>query len=141
MIRIKLVATPDDIKESILLELHTLDTMCFPNDDPYPKRGSYWWIAYEGSIPVGFAGLRPYPATGEGFLCRVGVLRRARKQGLQRRFIRVREKKAREIGLGWLVTYTLLNPASIKSLVDCKYQIYKPQYMYAGYSLYFRKQL
>jgi GNAT superfamily N-acetyltransferase len=123
--------------------LDYMDRQAFPGLPTYPKQGALWWIAEkEEGMPVAFAGLKVVDKI-TGFLCRVGVEKDYRGQGLQKRLIRVREAKAKKLGLKWLITYVHpANLASANSLVACGMRLYSPQNPYgvAG-ALYFRKAL
>ena len=61
-----------------------------------------------------------------GYLKRAGVRLPHRGQGLQRRFVRVREAQARREGFSALVTDTSDNPSSANNLIACGYRIYRP---------------
>lgn len=123
-------------------DLEWLDRLSFPADNPYPKKGAEWWIAYDGETCVAFAGLKNV-GHETGFLCRVGVIKAYRGQGLQQRLIRVREKHARREGFKFLVTYTSpWNLKSANSLIRTGFRLYQPQNPYAmDGALYFRKGL
>jgi GNAT superfamily N-acetyltransferase len=64
---------------------------------------------------------------GTGYLCRAGVLESHRGRGLQKRLIRVRERKARKLGWTHVVTDTYENPASANSLIKCGFRSYLPR--------------
>lgn len=139
--KIRRVAEPGQLEFNMEMVLDWLDFNCFPEDDLYKKKGAYWWIAYDGRAPVGFAGLKPLPHQ-EGFLCRIGVLPVARGEGLHKRFLRARERLARQLGMKTLVTYTMLNPPSIKTLVESGYTIFNPSRKWGGDdALHFYKDL
>lgn len=106
----------------------------------------YWWLVYEGDTrtnPMAFCGLTHAVATpGAGYLKRAGVLKAFRGQGLQRRLITVREKKARRLGLDTMLTDTTDNPPSANSLIRAGYRIFEPHYRWAfSYSIYWKKDL
>lgn len=140
-INIKLVATPDNLSENIRTKLDYLDAKTFPGELSYPKDGCYWWIAYLDKETVGFAGLKPLKGSNKkiGFLCRAGVLSVASGQGIQRRFIKLRLDKARELGLSEVITYTYnKNYRSAANLLRSGLKFYTPQTNWAGISaLYF----
>lgn len=109
------------------------------------ERG-YWWLAYSDEsprTPVAFCGLTHAINThGAGYLKRAGVLKPYRGQGLQRRLITVRERKARALGLVTMLTDTTENPPSSNSLIRAGYRIFEPTYRWAfSYSIYWRKDL
>lgn len=138
MIRIREV----QLTERVVEDLNWMDTLAFPGLDPYPKAGALWWIGYDEKTCGCFAGLKNV-GHDTGFLCRVAVLKAYRGIGLHRRLIKVREKKAREIGLRWLITYTHpLNLKSANNLIECGFKMYQPQNPYGMEdALYFRKAL
>jgi L-amino acid N-acyltransferase YncA len=120
-----------------------MDREAFPALIPYPKAGAYWWIAENSAgQPIAFAGLKE--VNGQtGFLCRVGVNKNKRGEGIQKKLIRVREAKAKKLGLRWLITYCHpANLASANNLIACGMKLYSPQNPYGvPGALYFRKQL
>jgi GNAT superfamily N-acetyltransferase len=120
--------------------LHKLDEKLF--SDVCSKLNSEWWVA-EDYRPIAFAGLHLYQQPKVAFLCRVGVLSNYRGFGLQRRFIRVREKHAVRRGYDRIVTYTERNNyASANNLIRCGYRLYHPRREFGlKDSLYFEKQL
>ena len=120
--------TDDEISE-LLRELHD---ETFGNTAPQinPEHG-HWWLAYalDGTREVaGFCGLTPTFAHPKsvGYLKRAGVLLGHRGQGLQKRFVRVREARARRNGWTSLITDTTDNPSSSNNLIACGFRIYRP---------------
>jgi GNAT superfamily N-acetyltransferase len=103
----------------------------------------WWWLAWSGKTPVGFAGLRLAAATpGTAYLNRSGVLLAHRGHGLQQRFIRLRERKAIKLGLNRMISDTSANNPSANSLIREGYQLFDPDWKWAfGYSLYWQKAL
>lgn len=112
------------------------------------ERG-YWWLvhdrtdAWSSPDPVAFCGFTHALHTpGAGYLKRVGVLKAYRGQGLQRRLITVRERKARTLGLVTMLTDTTENPPSANSLISAGYKTFEPAYRWAfQHSIYWRKAL
>jgi GNAT superfamily N-acetyltransferase len=113
------------------------------------ERG-YWWLVWETDCypegqgqPIAFCGLTHALSThGAGYLKRAGVLKPYRGQGLQRRLITVRERKARQLGLKTMLTDTTENPPSANSLIRAGYRIFEPAYRWAFQnSLYWKKSL
>lgn len=120
--------------------LDRLDQRIFPDDDVYDKTtpATFWWVAWDGDQPIGFAGLRAYGCDGFGYLARAGILYKYRGQGLQRRLIRVRERRARQLKLDTLITYaTLDNHASANNLIKCGYLLYEPEWVYGFKNAYY----
>lgn len=130
----------DDAAEDIKL----LHAQCMP-EDPLPDlHDGFWWLASIGNAAVGYAGLHPSRRFMDvGYLCAAGVLPIARGHGLQRRLIRVRERKAKSLGWSWLVTDTIpANPASSNTLIRCGYRTYWPENPWRGSgAIFWRKRL
>ena len=129
-----------------IIDLHDL-TFFDPLVRPDLPRG-YWWLVYATDSlmpqqPIAFCGLTEALATpGTGYLKRAGVLKPYRGQGLQRRLITVRERKARKLGLTTMLTDTTDNPPSANSLIKAGYRIFEPSYRWAfKHSIYWRKDL
>lgn len=128
--RIKRVDGTDEEIADTLRELHD---ECFGSSAPQidPERGA-WWLAFAPDAArdlAGFCGVTPtYGQPGEvAYLKRAGVLLPHRGQGLQRRFVRVREALARKDGYRCIVTDTTDNPPSANNLIACGYRIYRPE--------------
>lgn len=126
--------------ESVIL-IASLHRRIFGKHVPVPVLEGHWWLAYDGSKAVGFCGLSLNCSTkGAGFLCRSAVVKSHRGRGIQKKMIRLRERKAEAIGLSQLVSYTIDNPASSNSLISCGYRIYSPKKKWADESaIYWRK--
>lgn len=124
-------------------ELYRLQKRCLPGDTRYDVRDGFWWIAYHGDTPVGFAGIVASSRWLEtGYLCRAGVLEEHRGHGLQKRLIRVRLDLAKRVGWQWVLTDTRQNPPSANSLIACGFKMYDPRHPWAFKdSLYWRKKL
>ena len=107
--------------------LDKLDRRCFQGDEPCDKSEGHWWLVTDAAgTPVAFAGVKASVQwRGTGYLCRVGVRPSARGQGLQKRLIRVRERKARLLGWTHLVTDTS-SVHSGNNLMRCGYKMYEP---------------
>ena len=125
-------------------ELKALHDACFGDEAPQcqPEIG-WWWLAWSGKEAVGFASLKQSDRYANvGYLYRVGVLPWHRGHGLQRRFIRAREAKARRLGYVALVTDTTDNPVSANSLIKAGYHIHSPKFRWAyNHSIYWRRWL
>jgi hypothetical protein len=62
--------------------------------------------------------------------------------GLQRRFVRVREQKARRIGMRGIITDTSDNPSSANNLIRCGYRIFTPENPWGfRHTIYWTKDL
>ena len=146
---IKEVDASDDHYSEEIMDLHDL-TFFDPLVRPDLPRG-YWWLVYDkdawvswgGPRPLAFCGLTEALATpGTGYLKRAGVLKAYRGQGIQRRLITVREKKARRLGLVTMLTDTTDNPPSSNSLIRAGYKIFEPEHRWAfKHSIYWKKDL
>jgi GNAT superfamily N-acetyltransferase len=104
-----------------------LQREALPHDRPIATTQGWWFIAYDGERPVGFSGM--YLSTQWSdtvYLCRAGVLERARGHGLQKRLIRARIRKAKALGYCWAVTDTYENPESGNSLIRCGFRLFQP---------------
>jgi hypothetical protein len=77
------------------------------------------------------------------FMCRAGVRAWARGNALQRRLLRVREAKARQLGMERSVTYTTRwNIPSGNNLIRAGYRVYWPADDWGGSSaVYWYKEL
>lgn len=140
IISIRAVDTRDPDVVATLLQLQK---KCLPYDTPYDVSRGHWWIAYDGYLAVGFAGIvRSISWFDCGYLCRAGVLPEYRGKGLQKKLIRVREAKAKKLGWRWLITDTRDNPASSNSLISTGFKLYNPTVPW-GFkdALYWRKKL
>lgn len=124
-------------------QLLELQLAILPCDKPAPTHVGWWWIVYDGPLPVGFCGLyQSVKWRDAGYLCRSGVMPEYRGRGLQKRLIRLRERKAREAGMTWLVTDTYENPPSSNSLIACGYKTYQPETPWGADGVtYWRKSL
>lgn len=140
---IREVAQPKRLSDHVKDMLNAIDLEIFNCDDPYEKKGCYWWVAYHKGMPAGFAGLKLHKPENAGFLCRAGVLTRYRGHGLQRSFIKVRTQKANLIGLDSLITYVSYdNVISGNNLIKCGFKLYMPEYLWGvENALYFYKDL
>jgi GNAT superfamily N-acetyltransferase len=111
------------------------DRICFPDDDPIPLAGSYWWVETDedkAARVLSYAALRPL-GSGVAFLERAGVLPCARGRGSQRRLISARTRYARRLGVRVVVTYTSpTNIGSAVNLVREGYEPFVPEYQWAG---------
>lgn len=128
----------------VIEELEFLHLACFPEwSAPMPIWSGYWWIATDKGLPVGFAGMiNSDQGSNNGYLYRFGVIPSHRGLGLQRRLTGVVERKARKLGMGYLVTDTNRNPPSANSLIRCGYQTYNPQKPWSfATAVYWRKKI
>lgn len=118
---IRQVSAPGPKRAALLRELHiaTLGRDC-----PMPDFSvGWWWIAYaEDGSPAGFTGVTQSSLAEEyGYLKRSGVVAAHRGHGLQKRFIRVRERRARKNGWRYLISDTTDNVPSSNNLIRTGY--------------------
>lgn len=142
MITIRAVDTTDGDSLEVL---EFLQRTILPGDVPADTSKGYWWTANDDAegMCVGFAGLyRSQRFTDVGYLCRAGVMPEYAGQGIQRRLIKVRVKKARALGFTELNTDTIPdNPRSSNNLIKCGFTLFLPEIDWAPGSLYWRKKL
>ena len=124
-------------------QLTDLHKKCFPADEMPEFNKGYWWIAYDGELPIGFCGLTHVPSwDSAGYLNRGGVIALYRGKGLQRRMINVRVQKARKVGWNWLISATRENVPSSNNLIACGFKLYTPTFKWLdGHSLYWIRKL
>jgi predicted acetyltransferase len=114
-------------QSSVQMRLSQLQKKCLPYDKTYDTNHGYWWIASQDGVDCGFAGLVYSSRWSDcGYLVRCGVLPNHRGFGLQKKFIRVRIRQAKALGLNWLITSTYDNPASANSLISCGFKMFNP---------------
>ena len=122
--------------------LEELNKLIFDDETFEPDfETGIWWIATHKDEAIGYAGLEQ--EWDYGYLCRVGILPSFRGKGLQKKFIRVREREARKLKLTYLVTDTRPgNYPSMNSLICCGFKIFKPENPWSfDDQLYWKKDL
>jgi GNAT superfamily N-acetyltransferase len=136
-------ASEDDIAETIR-EFNKMEPQ-WPalRDNELEGEHCYWWLAYLDKDPVAFAGVVPsYRYENAGYLKRSGVLPDHRGHGLQKRFFKVREQKARKIGWTMLVSETTDTIWSGNNFIRAGYMMFEPSERWAfKNSLYWKKVL
>jgi GNAT superfamily N-acetyltransferase len=137
------VTAVNGTKPEIAAMLQYLQLSCLPLDVPMDTSEGWWWIVFDGELPVAFAGLtRSQAAPESGYLCRAGVLPSYRGRGLQSRLLKARERKARQLGLDALVTDTFDNPPSSNNLIRAGFRLCNPPFPYGALGTnYWRKPL
>jgi GNAT superfamily N-acetyltransferase len=128
----------------VVKTLEYLQKKCLPDDDICNVHVGHWWIVYdEFMLPIGFCGMvRSHTWYDCGYLCRAGIVKEWRGNGIQKKLIKAREKHAKKLGWNWLITDTTDNPASSNSLINCGFKLYNPSNPWAyKHSLYWRKRL
>jgi GNAT superfamily N-acetyltransferase len=131
----------DGFEESdTLTELHGLT---FLDEAKLPSfEEGHWWLGYRDHKPVAFAGLVPSVFPNAGYFIRVGVVPEHAGHGLQLRFMRVLERRARANGWGMIVSDTTDNVRSANNFIRAGYRLFEPEVKWAfPFSLYWRKYL
>jgi GNAT superfamily N-acetyltransferase len=127
---------------AIWLEIESLHDLIFWRDAPPidPEHG-HWWIAKVGRKAIGFAGLvESSHCPDMGYLVRVGVLRAHRGKGLQRRFMRALEARAKRNGWSGIVADTR-DALSANNFARAGYRIFEPARRWAFLdSIYWHKE-
>jgi GNAT superfamily N-acetyltransferase len=139
MYRIREVDPSDEDVAEILANLHRLT---FLDSAPMPDfELGHWWLAQNGALPVGFAGVVPSThARNAGYFCRVGVTDRHQGRGLQLRLMRAMEAQARRNGWCAVVSDTTDNLPSANNFIRAGYRLYRPEMPWAWpNTLYWKK--
>lgn len=133
----------DGKSERFAAMLHWLQLEALPYDTPMATDEGHWWVAFDGTLPVAFAGVKGSESVpGAAYLCRAGVLPSHRGLGLQRRLIAVRERKSRKLGYAALVTDTFDNSHSSNNLIAAGFRQWAPPVRYGAEGTnYWRKNL
>lgn len=143
--RVKEVDASDEEIAEIIHEFNRGSELKFPKlvEDELEGHNCFWWLAYREQEPVAFAGLVPSRLySNAGYLKRAGVLPEHRGNGLQLRFFRARERKARSIGWTMLVSETVTdNVHSANNFIRAGYRLFDPKEKWARDSIYWRKDL
>lgn len=135
-------AETDD--EEIVDVLKALHDLSFADAAPMPEfEHGWWWLVHNGRELAGFCGLTESTiGPGVGYLKRAAVLRDHRGNGLQRRMLTVRERKARSLGFTTIITDTTDNVPSANNLIAAGYRMFNPPVPWCfPHSLYWRKHL
>jgi len=132
------------INEEIVKRLDSLDSICFPSDDLYPKHNEniVWWIVTDNEKDIAFAGVKFFEGYGYSFLCRVGVIKSYRRLGIHKKLLQLREKESKSrIWCKKIITYTApWNIKSCNNLIRNGYLLYLPHHPFGSRdSLYFYK--
>lgn len=144
MRRIYRICEVDAEDEEVSDTLSDLHRLTFFESAPLPPFDwGHWWLAYHGSVPVGFAGLVPSThVDNAGYFCRVGVTKSHCGNSLQFRFMRALELRARRNGWSSVVSDTTDNVVSANNFIRAGYQLYRPREPWGWlHTLYWRKQI
>jgi GNAT superfamily N-acetyltransferase len=108
--------------------LTLLQKTCLPADKIYPITKGYWYVVYtQNNEAVGFGGVVPSSRWSDTmYLCRAGVTRAHQGRGLQKRLLRARIRKAKALGMNWVITDTNENPASANNLISTGFKMFEP---------------
>lgn len=140
---VKLVAIPGQILDKFgYNKIQIIDRKYFSGSyNQFLYRNVYWWAVYLKDKVVAYAGLKIIKNSNTGFFCRAGVLEQHRGYGLQRLLIKTRIRKAKQLKLDDVVTYTIDNPISANNLIKCGFLTYLPDKHWSRcrHSLYLRK--
>jgi GNAT superfamily N-acetyltransferase len=141
MYRIRAVDGQDEDVADTLSDIHRLtffDTAVIPDFDL-----GQWWLAYLGSMPVGFAGVvASTHAENTGYFCRVGVLRRHVGHGLQLRLTRTIEAQAKRNGWNAVISDTTDNTVSANNFIRAGFRLFRPKHPWAWpHTLYWYKPM
>lgn len=126
-----------------LEKLIAIHKAIFPADSLPSFTNGWWWLVYDGHKVIAFAGLNGVKSWNEAlYLSRCGVDKAYRGQGLQKRLIKIRERKARKLGIKHLITSTYYRLISANNLINCGFRLYQPENEWlAKGSLYWKKDL
>lgn len=143
MYRIREVDASDDEIAEIIHEFNRASELKFPKliDDELEGVNCFWWLAYLDQEPVAFSGMVPSRLySNAGYLKRSGVLPEHRGNGLQLRFFKARENKARKIGWSMLISETVTsNVVSANNFIRAGYRLFEPKEPWARDSIYWKK--
>ena len=108
--------------------IERLQKEILPVDKPVDTTEGYWWIVYtEHNKAIGFAGMKQSNQFADCvFFHRAGIDWLHQGNGLQKRLIKARIHKAKQMGFNWAVSDTTNNPASANSLIHCGFKMYEP---------------
>lgn len=140
---VKHIAFPGELSDELKKKILALDRVLFESSSSPDTNYSNWWGAFYDGQLVGYASSIYYPYLNSCYLSRVGVMSGYRGFGLQKRFIRAREKRAKKDNYYRMVTYTSYdNIISANNLISCGYKLYVPKLFYGvRNALYFQKTL
>lgn len=121
------IKSVDISKEEIRGILKQLHSEFFRLDELIEFDSGSWWIAYDGTKPIGFCGVNASSSWRKtGYMCRAGVKWDYRGLGLHRRLIQVRVRYAKKQAWTHLVTDTTDNCSSANNLIANGFRMYKP---------------
>lgn len=133
--------TPDQLTLEISSTIAKLDKTIFPEDHSIRFKECYFWLAFKGREPVGYACLNV--KYGLAYFERGGVLKSHCGKGLYKRLIRAACAQAKRMKFDSVITYTLLdNVPSINGLTACGFRADNPEFKFVGNRVcYWKKKL
>jgi GNAT superfamily N-acetyltransferase len=145
-------ASDDDVAEIIHTLNNTQEQWPKLLDEELDGHHCYWWLAFapvtngsklDMAYVAGFAGIVPAIHTPRaGYFKRVLVTPDHQGHGLQLRFMRALERKARAVGWEQIVSETTDAVYSANNFVRSGYEIFDPEPRWAfENSIYWRKKL
>ena len=143
MVTVRYVGSGDGLSQQNLSRISVMQEIVFGCIYDSSPVDAHWWIAFQNGSPVAFAALTHYEDDDTAFLSLAGVLPCARGKGLQKRFIKKREKLAAELDCRRIITYTSYdNIVSANNLIKSGYLLYEPKWDWGVTdAYYFRKVL
>lgn len=140
---VQLQSKPQSNNKSIIELVTAMDREQFPGCEVGRLNESYIWVVYHrrynefyggiNTIPVGYGSMRYIEHERFGYFSRAAIKANHRRKGLHKRLIRVRVNLAKRLGWKGVLTYAAMdNVASVNSLVKLGFQLYIPEYRWAG---------
>lgn len=129
-------------KSTDLFNFRRLHKRCFPSDEFDFDDNTHFWIVYDGLKSIGFCALKTLDSEIV-FFSRAGVEQKYKNKGLHKEMIKRRVSWAKRNGYKVAITYVKYdNPLSLRNLIKCGFDIYVPEWEYAGEQfIYVRKSL
>jgi GNAT superfamily N-acetyltransferase len=130
---VRLESKPFQINKKVIDVAAAMDKEEFAGCEVQRWTESYIWIVRKEGRPVGYACMRYLPADRMGYFSRVAIKKEHRRRGLHRRTIYARMQYAKRLGWKGVLTYVSpSNIASANSLFKLGFQLYIPNYKWAG---------
>lgn len=124
-----------------LEQLKELHKLTFPHDSEPPWEQGDWWLAFDGTKPIGFCGGQRYNDQCY-YLVRAGVLESFRGRGLQRRMVRVRLARAAQLGCYAVWTYCTADNLRSANVLRHYFKLGTPHRRWGGkHCLYWYRKL
>ena len=144
-VKIRLVLTPVDQDQTCFKTLQKLDERRFGCTAPpikYRPQVQYWWLAYLNDEPVGFGGIE-LKGHVAAYICRTGVIKKARNLGIHKKLIRAIQKYARKIDIEKITTDVAhWNVISANNFIKTGFVLFRPRKLWSfKNSLYFIQRI